>query len=164
MGKPSFATTGPTATPRAASARLWSSTSQSPQPILASVWSKAEGVGGQRDADYSLYLDLVYTDGEPLWGQIAAFKVGTHDWQRAEVRVFPAKPVKEVYFYMLLRSHSGKASFKQPRLCQIATARDAVIFDGMPVKPTGAGKEGFWVRDVAADSDFHSLEKGRPWV
>ena len=131
------------------------------QPILASVWSKAEGVGGQRDADYSLYLDLVYTDGEPLWGQIAAFKVGTHDWQRAEVRVFPAKPVKEVYFHMLLRSHSGKASFKRPQLCQIAAARDAVIFDGMPVKPTGAGKEGFWVRDVAADSDFHSLENGQ---
>jgi hypothetical protein len=133
----------------------------SPQPILASVWSKAEGVGGQRDADYSLYLDLVYADGQPLWGQVAAFKVGTHDWQRAEVRVFPAKPVKEVYFHMLLRSHAGKASFKQPRLCQIAAARDGVMFDGMPVKPTGVGKEGFWVRDVAADSDFHSLDKGQ---
>ena len=131
-----------------------------PQPILASVWSKAEGVGGQRDADYSLYLDLVYTDGEPLWAQVAAFKVGTHDWQRAEVRVFPAKPVKAVYFHMLLRSHAGKASFKQPQLCQIATGRDAVIFDGLPVKPAGAGKEGFWVRDAAADSDFHSLEEG----
>jgi hypothetical protein len=131
-----------------------------PLPILASVWSKAEGVGGQRDADYSLYLDLVYMDGEPLWAQVAAFKVGTHDWQRAEVRVFPAKPVKEVYFHMLLRSHAGKASFKQPQLCQIATARDAVIFDGVPVKPAAAGTEGFWVRDVAADSDFHPLENG----
>ena len=132
-----------------------------PQPILASVWSKAEGVGGQQDADYSLYLDLLYTDGEPLWGQIAAFKVGTHDWQRAEVRVFPAKPVKEVYFYMLLRSHAGKASFKQPRLCQIATGGDAMMFDGIPVKRAAVGKEGFWVRDVAADSDFHSLEEGQ---
>ncbi len=132
----------------------------SPQPILASVWSKAEGVGGQRDADYSLYLDLTYTDGEPLWGQVATFKAGTHDWQRAEVRVFPAKPVRDVSFYMLLRSHSGKASFKEPRLCQIAAAKDAVIFDGLPVQLAGAGTEGFWVRDVAADSDFHSLAKG----
>ena len=131
-----------------------------PRPILASVWSQAAGVGGQRDADYSLYLDLVYTDGEPLWGQVAPFKVGTHDWQRVEVRVFPAKPVKEVYFHMLLRSHAGKASFKQPQLCQIATAGDAVIFDGVPVKAAAAGTEGFWVRDAAADSDFHSLENG----
>jgi hypothetical protein len=60
-----------------------------PRPIIAVAWSRADGVGGSRDSDYSLYLDLVYTDGEPLWGQTAAFSVGTHDWQRVEVQVMP---------------------------------------------------------------------------
>ena len=132
----------------------------SPQPIIASAWSKADDVGGQRDSNYSLYLDLLYTDGTPLWGQVAPFKVGTHDWQKVEVKVFPAKPVKQVSFHMLLRSHSGKASFKQPSLTQIAVAKGAAMLDGVPVKLAEPGSEGFWVRDVAADSDFVSLDKG----
>jgi hypothetical protein len=42
---------------------------KSPQPIVASVWSNAENMSGGRDSDYSLYLDLQYADGTPLWGQ-----------------------------------------------------------------------------------------------
>ena len=131
-----------------------------PQPIIASAWSKAQDVGGQRDANYSLYLDLVYADGQPLWGQVATFKVASHDWQRVEVKVLPAKPVKQVAFYVLLRSHSGKAWFKQMRLYQVATPKGVAMFDGVPVDLAGTGTEGFWVRDVAADSDFHSLRDG----
>ena len=48
-----------------------------PAPIVAAAWSKAEGVGGAPSSDYALYLDLVYMDGTPLWGQTAAFSVGT---------------------------------------------------------------------------------------
>lgn len=54
-----------------------------PRPIVATVWSRAENVGGRRDADYSLYLDLTYTDGTPLWGRTSPFKTGNHDWQKA---------------------------------------------------------------------------------
>ena len=49
---------------------------------------------GSPDIDYSLYLDLVYADGTPLWGQTAPFATGTHDWQRRQVVVFPEKPVQ----------------------------------------------------------------------
>ena len=51
--------------------------------INAMAWSKAEDVGGgppprlasgdagaDQNNDYSLYLDLVYSDGTPLWGQV----------------------------------------------------------------------------------------------
>jgi hypothetical protein len=132
-----------------------------PQPIVASAWSRAEDVGGESDADYSLYLDLIYADGEPLWAQTAPFKVGTHDWQRVEVRVTPAKPIKQVAFYMLFRSHSGKAQFRGPRLSQVRTGQDATMLDGLSVKVAEPrGTEGFWVRDVAADSDFASLDGG----
>ena len=47
-----------------------------PEPIVAVAWSKAEGVTGAPDSDYALYLDLVYADGTPLWGQTAPFAVG----------------------------------------------------------------------------------------
>ena len=87
-----------------------------PEPIVASCESKAEGVTGTADSDYSLYLDLIYTDGTPLWGQAANFTAGTHDWQRRQVVVLPEKPVKQVSFYMLLRGHGGKAWFRDPEL------------------------------------------------
>ena len=79
-----------------------------PEPIVAVCESKAEGVSGAADSDYSLYLDLVYADNTPLWGQVASFSTGTHDWQRRQVVVLPEKPVKQVSFYMLLRGTEAR--------------------------------------------------------
>jgi len=127
---------------------------KTPQPIVAVAESKAEGVTGSADNDYSLYLDLVYTDGTPLWGQTAPFAVGTHDWQRRRVLVIPEKPVRHVSFYMLLRGHGGKAWFRNPELRTIETPTGACTFDGVPVVPRNPPREGFQLRDVAAGSDF----------
>ncbi|MHC4536149.1 MAG: hypothetical protein ACYS6K_19535, partial [Planctomycetota bacterium] len=44
-----------------------------PEPIIATAWSKAEAITGSRNSDYSLYLDLVYSDGSSLWGQTDSF-------------------------------------------------------------------------------------------
>jgi len=139
-----------------------------PEPIVASVWSKAEGVDGSPDSDYALYLDLVYSDGTPLWGQAAGFATGTHDWQRRQVVVLPEKPVKRVSFNLLLRGHKGKAWFRDARLGVVHTPAGACLFDGVPVVPAGglpAGRgpacgcpEGFQIRDVAAGSDFLAIE------
>ena len=134
---------------------------KTPLPIIASASSKAQNVGGGRDSDYSLYLDIVYADGEPLWGQTAQFNVGTHDWERREVRIFPVKPVKQVSFYMLLRGHSGKAMFRQPQLCEVQAPQGAAAFDGVAVILRGGAAEGFSVRDVAGDSDFVGFEDGK---
>ena len=62
-----------------------------PEPIVAVAFSKAEGVTGSADTGYSLYLDLLYVDGDHLWGQTANFSTGTHDWQRRQVVVLPGK-------------------------------------------------------------------------
>ncbi|MCY3023017.1 MAG: hypothetical protein NTW87_28915 [Planctomycetota bacterium] len=132
----------------------------SPLPIVASAWSKAENVGGSRDNDYSLYLDIIYTDGEPLWGQTAPFKIGSHDWQKGEVKVFPAKPIKQVSCHLLLRRHSGKAWFKEPRLAQLEAGGNVAWFDGLPVTIKARPANGFQVRDVAAGSDFVAFENG----
>jgi hypothetical protein len=125
-----------------------------PEPIVATAWSKAEGVAGSRNSDYALYLDLVYSDGSPLWGQTAPFDVGTHDWQQAKVVILPEKPVKSVSFHMLLRRHAGRALFRDPQLCIIRPPAGACLFDGVPVALQGEPTEGFQLRDVAADSDF----------
>jgi len=129
-----------------------------PAPIAATAWSKAEQVGGSRNSDYSLYLDLVYSDGSPLWGQVDSFNVGTHDWEKAKVVVFPDKPIKSVSFYMLLRGHSGKAWFRDPELRVLRPPKGTHLFDGVPVSVTDELEEGFQVRDVKAKTDFVSLE------
>jgi hypothetical protein len=130
-----------------------------PEPFVAACESKAEGVSGTADRDYSLYLDLVYADGTPLWGQVASFSAGTHDWQRRQVVVLPEKPVKRVSFNLLLRGHGGKAWFRDPQLWAIHPPAGACLFDGLPVVPRGPAREGFQLRDVAAGSDFVGVDR-----
>jgi len=130
-----------------------------PRPIVATAWSKAEGVGGSPNSDYALYLDLVYTDGTPLWGQTAPFAVGTHDWQRREVLVLPEKPVKMVSVHLLLRRHAGKVWFRDATLHEVKAPEGACLFDGVPVVAQAASAEGFQVRDVAAGSGFVSIRQ-----
>ncbi|MHC4165358.1 MAG: hypothetical protein ACYSWQ_00170 [Planctomycetota bacterium] len=130
-----------------------------PEPIIATAWSRAAGVGGGRNSDYSLYLDLIYSDGTPLWGQVAPFNVGTHDWEKKQVIVFPDKPVRSVSFHMLFRRHPGKALFRDPELRVSKPPAGACLFDGVPVSLSGQKEEGFQVRDVAAKSDFVRLER-----
>ncbi|MCW3060997.1 MAG: hypothetical protein JWQ02_2818, partial [Capsulimonas sp.] len=80
-------------------------------PILISGWSKALDVDGVTDNDYSVYVDVNYTDGSSLWGQTAPFETGTHDWKRQQLMLFPSKPVKSLNIYALFRNHTGTAWF-----------------------------------------------------
>lgn len=130
-----------------------------PMPIAAFAESAAEEVGGGKDANYSLYLDLVYQDGTPLWGQSFAFSPGSHDWESAKVLVFPDKPIKRVSVYLLFRGHTGRASFRNARLHELKTAGAVVRFDGIPCLLSQPPQEGFSVRDVAADSDFVAIDR-----
>jgi hypothetical protein len=132
-----------------------------PAPIIATAWSKAEGVGGGADPDYSVYLDLVYQDGSPLWGQVGTFRTGTHEWQKAEVTVFPARPIKSLTFYLLLRNHSGKAWFRDAQLAAPQTPDGAAMFDGLAVRVRAALAPAWLVRDVAAGSDFVTADDAR---
>jgi len=125
-----------------------------PEPIVASAWSRAEGVTGFSDSDYAVYLDLAYDDGTPLYGQSAAFKTGTHDWQRTQVVIVPERPVQRLTFYVLFRQHGGKALFRDAELRVVSAPEGGVVFDGVPVVRRAAIPEGFQVRDVAAGGDF----------
>lgn len=108
-------------------------------PIIVTGWSRAESVSGLADAHYSLYVDLVYMDGTPLYGQASPFKTGTHGWERARVTVFPAKPVKSMTVYALFRNHSGTAWFDD---FSAHVLDGPGIFDGqvyaMPARPANS--------------------------
>lgn len=94
-----------------------------PTPVLVEGWSRARGVGGSRNGDYSVYVDLEYTDGTPLWGQIAPFTVGTHDWERRQVLVLPTKPLRRMTVIGLFRKHAGTAWFDDFSARELGGAR-----------------------------------------
>jgi hypothetical protein len=135
---------------------------RAPRPIVVEGWSMARQVGGFVNNDYSIYLDLEYTDGTPLWGQTAPFSVGSHGWQRRRVVVFPTKPVRLVRVHALFRHHTGTAWFDDFTLGELDPNS---TFDGQilacPRVPAGIAS-GWCVRDVAAEGPVVWLGQPRP--
>jgi hypothetical protein len=125
-----------------------------PQPVVATAWSRAAGVTGGKNADYSLYLDILYMDGTPQWGQLTPFNTGTHDWEKRRVFFFPDKPIKSVHFYLLLRRHGGKAWFRDAELRELSVPEGVCSYDAVPVQLGKGNGDGPMLRDVAAGSDF----------
>ena len=82
-----------------------------PKDLELSGWSKAVNVSGTKDGDYSLYIDVRYQDGTPLYGQTAPFSPGTHAWEYASRIIRPTKPIKSLSLYVLFRRHTGEAWF-----------------------------------------------------
>ena len=133
-----------------------------PEPILAVAWSEADAAArgkGSSERDYAPYLDLTYDDGTPLYGQAAAFKLGSHDWQRGQLVVLPQRPVKRLTYYLLFRKHSGAARFRDAALQVLRTPLGAATFDGVAVMCKAPPREGFQVRDVAANGPFLRIER-----
>lgn len=107
-----------------------------PTPLLVRGWSKAREVSGGRDSEYSLYVDLIYADGEEVWGQHAPFDTGTHGWQEGRLLIRPAKPIRELSVYGLFRGHTGEAWFDDFGLYEMGGG-EAAVFDGLPVASGG---------------------------
>ena len=107
-------------------------------PIIISGWSRAVEVEGGRDSGYSLYADLTYADNTPLWGQTANFSPGTHDWERREVLILPAKPVKSLTQHCLFRGHAGRVWFDDVRVAQVTATEGALLFQGRPMRPAAS--------------------------
>ncbi|MBU0609862.1 MAG: hypothetical protein KKI08_18405 [Armatimonadetes bacterium] len=115
-----------------------------PAPLVVSGWSKAEGVQGARGGEYSVWVDLAYMDGTPLWGQKAPFELGTHDWQHAEKVFVVSKPVRNATVNVLFRNGvSGQAWFDDLGLQELEVG-GGLIFDRTSATavsaPTAPGK------------------------
>lgn len=130
-------------------------------PLCITGWSRADAVDGVADNDYSIYVDVAYTDGSALWGQTAPFETGTHGWQPQKLLLFPSKPIKSLSIYALLRNHTGTAWFAGFDAKEITS--DA-LFDSQnlasPLLPPGT-QSGWFVRDVAAGSPLCPIEAGQ---
>jgi len=82
-----------------------------PRPLVIRGWSRAQDVSDGQDWQYSLYVDLRYTDGTPLYMQVAPFTSGTHDWERSEKRIEPEKPIATATVHAFIRHRTGTAWF-----------------------------------------------------
>lgn len=87
-----------------------------PEPIIASAESRCEGVESASSGDYSIYMDIAFTDGTYQWGVAQAFNVGQKgkNWSSASVRFMPDKPIKSLTMYLLFRNRKGTAWFRNP--------------------------------------------------
>jgi hypothetical protein len=172
---------------------------KTPMPIAVKGWSKAENVGGGKDSNYSIYVDIMYQDNSTLWGQTGNFSTGTHDWEKKEFVIIPTKPIKSLMIYGLFRSHIGTAIFDDFELYEMGKGAsmldnlpielpepkrvDAVFNIGFDTKGLSVGYDwqtgiitslkigndelsqtmmpsGFFVRDVASNSDFYQVQNG----
>jgi hypothetical protein len=103
-------------------------------PLVVRGWSKAEGVTGSADSGYSLYVDIVYADGTPLWGQTASFRCGTHDWAQREFVILPERPVRTLTLHCLFRGHAGRAWFDDVSVEETKARGNAVLLQGIPIE------------------------------
>jgi hypothetical protein len=131
------------------------------RPILITGWSKAQSVDGVADNDYSIYVDLTYSNGSSLWGQTAPFNTGTHDWQQEKLVIVPTQPVRSINVYALFRNHTGTAWFREYKTGDVDTTN---LFDGQAIKaPTlsPTAESGWFVRDVSNNSALLPIAAGR---
>ena len=73
-------------------------------PIVFSGWSKAQEAAA---ADYCMWLDIHYDNGEAAWGRKAVFRQGTHDWEPAHGVFVPRRPVVKIEAFALFRALKG---------------------------------------------------------
>ncbi|MEN6346406.1 MAG: hypothetical protein ABFE16_13990 [Armatimonadia bacterium] len=138
-----------------------------PCPILLQASSKSESVEGTPGKGYSLYVDIYYMDGTPLYGTTFDFKTGTTDWQLGELYIEPTKPIRNVNVYLLLRGKSGKARFDDIALMEDPrrkgnVARQAKVtvdssfngYDASPINDGVISAEGLhWTKEAWASAD-----------
>jgi hypothetical protein len=125
-----------------------------------SVWSRAVNADvGLVPSDYSLYVDVVLTDGSSVRGSlIAPFREGTHDWEQVFLDVDVAaiiakrtgKPaVNTVEIYLLFRNARGTAWFSDLVIEPISGLQDNLLRQA--------------TMDAADMSEWLSLGEGYTW-
>lgn len=120
-----------------------------PTPVVVRGWSKADKASGAEDAGYSLYVDCYYKSGDALYGQIAPFVSGTHDWQFSQVVIEPTQPIQTIDVYCMLRGFKGTVWFDDLYVAEDTTrgadlARHAHVtcdsyYDGYDATPINDG-------------------------
>ena len=91
-----------------------------PGAIIEATGGDTRRVTGSRENVAVTYeRELTYADGSYLYGQVAAFPCGTHDWEHRSVTIRPAKLVKSLTLHALFRGHAGTVWFDDLSLKEI---------------------------------------------
>ena len=129
------------------------------RPFTVRTEARCErGPGGTRTRAFSLYVDLVYMDGDHLWGQTVDFAPDPQrGWRAGTVTVIPAKPVRSASVYCLYRGLPGRVRFRAPAV-RIREQADLALFDAQPVALGDLPRHeaGFLVRDVQRADDGYA--------
>ena len=108
-----------------------------PKPVYFSGWSRAVSTSGNADNDYSLYMDVIYTDGSTSMGQILRFDPTNSNWHFREGFITPAKPIKSILLFVLFRNnHGGTAWFDDLTIRELQTGTEILDFDTVRVVTT----------------------------
>ena len=118
--------------------------------LKLSGWSKAENVSGKRDYHYSIYVDITYIDNTHLWGQVAMFDTGSHNWRYSEKIIHIGKPVKYLYIYALFRYHTGKVFFDDIKIAKT----DYTWLNGSVTENNGTIYENLTKGDVMFNASY----------
>jgi hypothetical protein len=116
------------------------------RPLYFSGWSKASGVEDKCRMQYSLYLDITYSDGSTAIAPYVCYSGGTHDWAYVDKVVIPEKAVAWVQIWTMLSASSpGTAWFDDLAVGEysgdIRTFDDAQILYGAPEAKPWQGAE-----------------------
>jgi hypothetical protein len=86
---------------------------QNVRGIYFSGWSLQKRTDGSPASGYSIFVNLVFTDGSKTTGLIAAFSEYQKGWQFSErvYRIATSKQIKEIQFAAVFRRHSGLVYF-----------------------------------------------------
>lgn len=102
-------------------------------PVRISVQSKCKDVPGSPTPGYSIYVDLIHTDGTPTWGQIKPLPTGTRNWARHTLTILPGKPIKLMHVHLLFRGVRGTVWFDDATVFVFDDA-NVRLFDGEAVE------------------------------
>ncbi|MGC9004618.1 MAG: hypothetical protein ACP5KZ_07970 [bacterium] len=117
-----------------------------PKLVEITAWSKAEGVTGEPNSDYSVYVDVYYTDGTPQWGLNVPFSVGTHDWEKKGLQLLLPKPIASLTVYLLFRrTHKGTVWFDDVSITELGSDKNLLKNPGFEGKITRGRIDGVYL-------------------
>eukprot|EP00003_Mantamonas_plastica_P013588 TRINITY_DN236_c0_g1_i2.p1 TRINITY_DN236_c0_g1~~TRINITY_DN236_c0_g1_i2.p1 ORF type:complete len:1769 (-),score=637.19 TRINITY_DN236_c0_g1_i2:119-5425(-) len=92
-------------------------------------WARATGVGGAKDANFALHVDVRYANNETLYGQVAPFSTGTHGWEYQEIKISLGGVIQSFQVVAVFRNHTGSVCFDD--LSATLTSEPALSAPGM---------------------------------
>jgi hypothetical protein len=84
---------------------------------------------GIPDDNFGVYLDILYSDGTALYGQVLACPTDTHDWVYSDTvfRLDSSKSLASVNVTLLLREHTGAVWFDNVYLVPVTQVTPYLI-------------------------------------